>query len=246
VNGYIDRKHRDPKQLAEDLKDIPRLPDWPLASALGAHNNRDAQGDRSQVVLVIRGDLLKRYPNTFIYVQRATWGTGQRQNRLVLSDETGEAYLNNPDDARLLFPLYRARVAPDIHFIGFDLTLEDAKGDPALEESAVSRTTLAQEKLGWFFVLQEVPGEPRFGLDVTVPIETSGTKWDRLSWVNIDVATGGRIDLSKLLKNPPVGADEGIKNWGENAADMAFVLYQKPAMIGVHGREMLKKLGASA
>ena len=63
------------------------------------------QGDRALVVLVVRGDLLKRYPNTFIYAQKAAWGTGARQNRLVLSDETGELYVTNPTDERLRFAL---------------------------------------------------------------------------------------------------------------------------------------------
>ena len=62
----------------EDLKDVPPLHRWTRPSALGSHNQRDAQGDKSQVVLVIRGDLLKRYPNTFIYAQKARWGTGPR------------------------------------------------------------------------------------------------------------------------------------------------------------------------
>ena len=57
--------------------------------------------------------------------------TRSRKNRLVLSDETGELYANDPKDPRLRFPLYRAFVAPDIYFIGFDLTLAEVKGDPS-------------------------------------------------------------------------------------------------------------------
>jgi len=246
VNGYVDRQGRDAKQLAEDLKDIPRIHEWPLASELGSHNHRDAQGDKSQVVLVIRGDVLKRYPNTYIYAQQATWGTGARENRLVLADETGELFLNNSKDARLRFPLYRARVPPDIHFIGFDLTLEEAKGDAALVETAQARKSIAADKLGWFFVLQEVPGEPRFGLDIAPPLDPGGTKWDKLSWPNLDVADGGRIDLAKPLKDAPGGPDEGITKWGANASDLAFVLYQKPVMVGVHARDMLKNLKATS
>ena len=143
-------------------------------------------------MLVIRGDLLKRYPNTFIYAQQATWGTGARANRLVLSDETGELFASHPTDPRLRFPLYKARVAPDIHFIGFDLTLDEVRGDPRLDETA-PRARVVGEQLGWFFVLQEVVGEPRFGLDVDVPIEPPAGAWDNLSWANLDLA-GGQVD----------------------------------------------------
>ena len=76
VSNYRRPRGRDPKQLAEDLKDIPRSTSGPRRPALGSHNQRDTQGDQSQVVLVIRGDLLKRYPNTFIYAQKAAWGSG--------------------------------------------------------------------------------------------------------------------------------------------------------------------------
>ncbi|MDQ6831277.1 MAG: hypothetical protein M3081_20650, partial [Gemmatimonadota bacterium] len=133
VSNYVDLDHRDAKKLAEDLKDIPPIHQWKRTNSLGSHNKRDAEGDASQVVLVIRGDLLKRYPNTFIYAQQAQWGTGTRANRLVLSDETGELFALNNKDPRLRFPLYRAKVAPDIHFIGFDLTLEEVRGDARLD-----------------------------------------------------------------------------------------------------------------
>ena len=52
-------------------------------------------------------------------------------------------------------PIFKAEIDPDIRFLGFDLTKKVAKGnaDPAANDP------------GWFFVIQERPGEPRFGLD---------------------------------------------------------------------------------
>jgi hypothetical protein len=240
VSNYVDCEGRDPKTLAEALKDIPRIHGWGAATPLGSHNQRDAQGDSTQVVLVIRGDLLKRYPNTFVYAQRATWGSGARANRLVLSDETGELYVNNPKDERLRFPLYRARIAPDIHFIGFDLTLADVKGDPRLAETAQARAVVGADT-GWFFVLQEIVGEPRFGLDVAAPTEPAASRWDNLSWMHVDLGAGQSIDVAKAFVSAVPGADGGIV-WGANAADMASILYQKPVMVGIHGRDMLKQL----
>ena len=35
---------------------------------------------------------------------------------------------------------------------------------------------------GWFFVIQEAVGEPRFGLDADAPVEPSPEKWDNLAW----------------------------------------------------------------
>jgi hypothetical protein len=241
VSNYVDTLGRDAKTLAEDLKDIPRIHQWLRNSALGLHNQRDAQGDASQVVLVVRGDLLKRYPNTFIYAQRAQWGTEARANRLVLPDESGELFTTQPKDARLRFPLYRAQVSPDIHFIGFDLTLEEARGDPRLDETAAARAVVGAGELGWFFVLQEVIGEPRFGMDVDAPVEPSANKWDNLSWVNVDLGGGQAVDVAKPFTSQPAGAAAGVQ-WNANAADMAFILYQEPVMVAVHGRTMLKNL----
>jgi hypothetical protein len=239
VSTYVDREDRDAKTLAEALKDIPKIHGWSLGSRLGGHNQRDAEGDAAQVMLVLRGDLLKRYPNTYIYAQKAGWGSGRRENRLVLADETGELFSTNSKDPRLRYPLYRARVAPDLHFIGFDLTLDEVRGDPRLEEAASARALVGDET-GWFFVLQEVVGEPRFGLDVTPPTESAASRWDNLAWTHLDLTGGQRIDLSK-----PLGAGPGVNgglSWGSNAADMAAILYQKPVMVGVHGSKMLAQL----
>jgi hypothetical protein len=241
VSTFVDREGRDPKTLAEFLKDIPPLHQWLATSALGSHNNRDAQDDKAQVVLIIRGSLFKRYPNTFIYAQKAGWGTGPRANRLVLSDETGELFETSPQNPNFRFPLYKARVAPDIHFIGFDLTLDEVHGDPGLDETAAARTTVG-DKTGWFFVLEENVGEPRFGLDTSPPIEPSAQKWDNLAWTHLDMSGGQAVDLSKAFIAQPPGADPEAIQWGSNAADMAYIFYQDPVMVAVHGRNMLKNL----
>ena len=58
--------------LQEQLYDIPELHRWPLTSALGTHNNRAAAARAGeQAVLVIRGELLKKYPTAMIYAHRA-------------------------------------------------------------------------------------------------------------------------------------------------------------------------------
>ena len=56
------------------------------------------------------------------------------------------------------FPLFRAEIDPDLRFFGFDLTIEKAKGTIASNDFRM----IAR----WFFVIQEVPGEPRFGMDI--------------------------------------------------------------------------------
>ena len=47
----------------DDLPDIEPLHTWPTANALG-HNTRGGEG--GQIVLLVRGDLLRRYPNAVV------------------------------------------------------------------------------------------------------------------------------------------------------------------------------------
>jgi hypothetical protein len=252
VSNYVDHEGLAPKALAEKLRDITRIHEWSSRSRLGDHNNRDPGGrfrrpadplDR-MVVLVVRGDLLKRYPNTIIYAQHATWGTHpDDQVQLVLWDETGEKSEDeSKNDPNIRYPLYKAMVRPDIHFIGFDLTLREVRGHAELAETAPAKARFRFDELGWFFVLKEVVGEPRFGLDEhSAPSPSTASIWDNLSWATLGgVAV---IDFTVPFASPlPPAANPSGVGWGANAADTAYILYQKPVLVGVHARDMLKDL----
>jgi hypothetical protein len=155
VSGYVREPGdpADPGQLAELLKDIPPINTWPLAGPLGTHENR-AGIVADNVVLLIRGELLRRYPNTVIYAAKAKLDGRQR-----VIDPTDERY-----------PLYAGTLPTDITFIGFNLSKADAVGGtPASPE-------------GFFFVFQQHPTEPRFGLE---PSATGAVQhWADLAWTN--------------------------------------------------------------
>ena len=74
----------------------------------------------------------------------------------------------NPPRSKVRTPLYEAKVDPDIYFFGFDLTADEAKGGTGEQPD---------DDPGWFFVIKERPGEPRFGLDIEQAAgrSTSGT-----------------------------------------------------------------------
>ena len=66
----------------ESLLDIPELHRWPRASKLGDHDHREKPGDNEQeAVLVIRGELLKKYPTAIIYAHKARVGSRRRHRR---------------------------------------------------------------------------------------------------------------------------------------------------------------------
>jgi hypothetical protein len=243
VSAYVDREGLDAEALARKLKDIIKLHEWATDTRLGRHDNRAAESADGRVVLTIRGDLLKRYPNTIIYAQRAKWGPAPaRQNHLVLWDETGEISEAQPDDDNIRFPLFKAEVKPDLHFVGFNLTLDEVRGDKDLAETAEARAAIPANRLGWFFVIKEVVGEPRFGLDESLPQPASTLKWDNLAWEHLGAVK--RVDFDRPFVKPLPGSNPENLAWGGQAADVATILYQKPVLVAVHAREMLKALKA--
>jgi hypothetical protein len=210
-------------QLTEAAKDIKPIHTWASQSRLGRHNNRDAAGDGEQTILLVRGDLLKRYPNTVIFAQKAIPGPNAREH-LIDADLTAEEFAT-----QLLFPLYRAELPPDIKLFGFDLTIDQARG--------TAPTPGFDDALGWFFVIQEAPGEPRFGMDISFDPGTDGLSWDDLAWDRLPAST--RFIEGGVVPNLNV-ADKS--RWGTDSANMAYVLFQKPTMIAVHATEMLEDL----
>jgi hypothetical protein len=215
---------------AESLKDIAPIHTWNKDNELGENNARDKNKDSEQLVFVIRGDLLKKFPNTLIYAQKAS---RDENNKWCIHKDLDDAGLA----AEVLFPQYQADVPPDIKLLGFDLTIDEAAG-------------VKPQGDGWFFVIAEVPGEPRFGMDISFdPDKPDSVTWNDLSWENFD---GGKIDFVSGTKPPEMpnggaytieGQDSTGKKgiWGRSAADMATILLQRPVMIAVHATEMLDK-----
>jgi hypothetical protein len=248
VSGYQDIEGLSADALREKLYDIPKLHLWPAASELGAHDNRQPPGSppKDEVVLSIRGELLKRYPTAVIYAHKAAWQTkpdgGINKAVIRVPVALTAAEEANPPRNKVKTPLYEAKVDPDITFFGFDLTAKEAKGNPAADDA------------GWFFVIKERPGEPRFGLD----IERGGAplnSWSDLAWGDVTTQNGLlRINAAmhehQLTAAPPAseGPEETAQHledkqvrWDRNtnAADVAYVLYQLPVLVAVHGAEML-------
>jgi len=93
------------------------------------------------------------------------------------------------------------------------------------------------DHLGWFFILQEVPGEARFGMDVSFDQGTDGLSWDDLAWNNF-------AEVPKFIRasvHPTIHPPED-SFWGADSAKMAYILFQKPSMVAVHAKEMLENL----
>jgi len=229
----------------EKLRDIPEIHKWSLLSQLGAHNQRATHGQEALLVLVIRGELLKRYPTAVIYAQKSKWHR-KPDHSIDVTAERELAELTPAEEeslpaAKIRKPLFEAKVDPDIYFIGFDLTATEVKGG-----------TTAGDDPGWFFVIKERPGEPRFGLD-DVPEGAAPRliNWNDLAWKHVNVAPGQLIPLTNTLNfdtyNPPLdqedmpNPEDAQAKWNPNtnAAELAYILYRVPVLVAVHGSRML-------
>lgn len=252
--------HKPEAEQREPYYDITKLHEWRRKSKLGGHDNRQKPGEpaKEEVVLVIRGELLKKYPTAVIYAHKADW-TRDKNNQIDITEprslyrkEEGDVAKPNPDIVKT--PMYSAKVDPDIYFFGFDLTVPQAKGEKTPETPTLNNA-------GWFFVIKERPGEPRFGFDITATDGSSQelVTWNDLDWAKVVPAEEGVVDVLNLPHPLSLPAshvfgddDEGKgqseqftddKNvsWNENidAANLAYILYQVPMMVCVHASEML-------
>jgi hypothetical protein len=254
-------KNKSEDEQREPYYDIPKLHLWRRASKLGDHDHRQPPNEppRNELVLVVRGELLKKYPRTVVYAHKANWtknpDTGQPDKNLIRSlHQEAEGDKAKPDPAIVLTPTYQAKIDPDIYFFGFDLTVEEARGQNNPETPTLSNA-------GWFFVIKERPGEPRFGLDVPAPDGGSNklVSWNDLDWSRV-LPGDGVIDVLNLpaavkLPDTPPASDGGTEQegqkiqylddknitWGSDidAANLAYVLYQVPMMVCTHAADML-------
>ena len=190
--------------VGNDQADIDMIKKW------GDRKLGDNARAGDKLVLLLRGELLRRYPNAVIYAVAGV----QKDGRLDLSPE--------PEDERQ--PLFRGTLKPDVTFLGFDLTDKEAIGDP-----------------GWFFVIQQQPTEPCFGLDAAdfgKPLAALAT-WNDLSWRHL-AETEEKLKALSYASVAAVLPDIDQVKWGRSSAHQAYITLQRPVRIAIHAREMIK------
>jgi len=213
--------------------DIDQMHKW--TEALGKHSMKP--GVDGYLVLVVRGQLLLKYPNTLVYAQKAEYNP---------VDPTLERKLPETiTETNTKFPVFTARLEPDIFLFGFELTADEAKG-----ERVVNNTNTSGMNPGWFFAFKERPGEIKFGLDdfyddlgsPGMPSENA-ENWDDLTWEHLvdnnDELQSYFINFSKSVNIQIAVPDQPDPVWGDNSADLAHILYQNPVIFARHAQEML-------
>jgi hypothetical protein len=99
----------------DQLRDINPMRLWPEDAPLGGNSPRPPAGSGGEpfLVLVVRAQLIQKYPNVIVYIQQREQSTGRL---------TGKQR----------HPIFYALLAPDTAFYGFDITAEQVRDDPSL------------------------------------------------------------------------------------------------------------------
>jgi hypothetical protein len=212
--------------------DIVRIHTWPGGSALGTHAARvGTAADR--FVLLLRGELLRRFPRATILLVRGTLQGGTPQP--------------GPVDASARPPIFAGRLEPDVTFLGFDVPADEVRGD---EPPTAARP-------GWYVVFQEQPTEPRFGVSAEPGQPGGGGRY--ASWADLgatDLATSGgtaagrpvgHLDLlatttPAFLAKAPQGAT--IPPWDGRSETLAAVFLRRPFRLYLHGSDLLPPVAA--
>ena len=211
----------------EALRDIPPMAGW--QASLG--QNMPA-ARRGLLFLLFKGDLLTRFPTALVYAARAKWGK---------SSTGADIQVIDTDQAPAL-PQMRVTPAPGVTMLGFSLMR--AGGVPVTAANVAGRPSPPGDA-GWFFVIEEQPTEPSFGLDATA---SALTTWRELAWPHVTLRGDGSQYISvrtsaPILVEPPGDApqEERDRNdrdatipWGRDAAAMAYITLQQPFRKEIH------------
>jgi hypothetical protein len=219
-------------QNGTNTTDIPPIDEWGADNDLG--ENATGVGGAGMLVLIVRGELLRRYPTTAVYAVKA----------VPKVDANGDPVLDGDGDpvpapgTDELYPAFRGMLEPDLTYIGFGIDVAQARG--------------AGADLGWFFVLQEQPTAPRFGLDEPPdagPPYAAPATWADAHWGH---AFPEGTDLSTVTHLPVAGPLDGVElpimpgaelaRWGAHSAAQAAIAFQRPVRVAIHARTMLPEV----
>jgi hypothetical protein len=194
----------------ESFKDILPVRQWP-DTALGAADHRPPAMTGDLTVVVVRGDLFRKYPQTEAFLQKAAWAVAPSTQRPYRQAD-------GSSPANIRRPLFSARIAPDLTLLGFQLDADDARGDP----------NPAAGRPGWYFVLKERAGDVHFGLDLDP--SAADPSWPALS----EVAFNQCMDV----ESPEFRA---LPRFGASPERIAAMLYQRPFAMHVHASRLLSR-----
>jgi len=185
-----------------------------LAAGLSLTGLQTSSADPGEdpLVLVIKGELVRRYPSVIVQAGHTTLDNGA---------------LHMADPA--IDPDFRGLLEPDVLLLGFTgLTLGkvlEAKDRP--------------NDAYWFFFSEHV-SEPRFGFDEADGAAWAGSTWNDATWQAASLDRGKFLAATSFVANLPKGTGGGASfAWGTDAATQAWITLQFPFRRGIPATKLL-------
>jgi hypothetical protein len=225
--GTYFRYFWDVGAVADPTPDIPPITTWKPDARLG--DTAADEGAANKLVLVVRSELMRRFPTTVIYAQKAEWDGTRR----VLG-------------TKKLAPLFYGRLEPDLLLFGLPLNSEQAAGtgddagwfivfqqppteprfglDEAKEVADYGASTLANwSELHWGHLVSSEEKLKKLGY-IRLSEQEDWMKWMDARWP---------------LRAGSHTRKEAWAEWGYNAAHMAQILFQPPVRFAIHATDLL-------
>ena len=174
------------------------MSEWDLNDSLA--DQVGAKG--TSTVLLIRGDVIRRYPDTEFF--------------LVIPDESGELFDNNQTipAERSIWPAFKSSLDAQTLLVGFDVTPEKIRND------------------GYYISIQEPVVGPRFGLDTADldHLHQQPASWADLTWAHVaasaeDFEIMTHIHLANIDWLGSISNEAAV--WGRNSAHFAGITFQQ-------------------
>jgi hypothetical protein len=164
------------------------------------------------MVLVVRSELVRRYPSLLVAAVPAAWDS-----------QGNRAPVQNPPT--MVLPAFRGRIGADVLYAGFS--------QPSITDAIGTKTPAGPA--GWFFLLSENPGDPRFGLDPG--IGSAPPTRATLSW--------GHLSPPPTTPYAPIGSfpnvsDAGFSAATATAANVAMLVRQRPFRAFLHASLLIR------
>ncbi|MGI4742622.1 MAG: MSCRAMM family protein [Janthinobacterium lividum] len=134
------------------------------------------------------------------------------------------------DPAKMVYPRQRLPVGQDVVVVTFDVPLEAARA-------------------GYYLVLLERPGQPKFGLSGETARTAAGgvtgadptadpLGWDDLTWDYLGTLPGGNLVLDPVGKPHATAEPASVAHLADSAA-VAYALFQEPVLAAIPARHLL-------
>jgi hypothetical protein len=188
--------------------DIPAITDF-AAGDLGTHLSQRA-GHIS--VLLVRAELLSRYPQTQVFA--------------VPAQSTPAGLTLVDDSASWKAPLFMIPVDGTTTAYAFDVDADE------LEAEAGAGAP------GWFFVFQEHAYRLRFGFDENP--DAQFLVWNDLSWSQV-IDQRGFASVNRAVPQPEQAQGPADPHWGVDAADTARIVLRQPVRVAIHSSSLVRR-----